>query len=51
VLPLTHLIRIARTTFLSSPSWGVLQSFLWLAVVGACAFLAALHLMHRRLIK
>jgi lipooligosaccharide transport system permease protein len=51
LLPLTHTVKIARSLMLSRHDVGLLGSLLWMGVVALVAFLLALYLMQRRLIK
>jgi lipooligosaccharide transport system permease protein len=51
LLPLSHVVRILRATFLGRIHPGLLWDLGWLIVVGAGAFLLSIRLMRRRLIK
>lgn len=51
LLPLTHMVKIARSLMLSRHDTGVLGSLLWIVVVALITFPLALYLMQRRLIK
>jgi ABC-type polysaccharide/polyol phosphate export permease len=51
ILPLTHVVRINRGFILGHPHVGLLYSLAWIVVVGTVAFLLAIALMKRRLIR
>jgi lipooligosaccharide transport system permease protein len=50
VLPLTHVVKIARMLTLSQVNFGILMSLAWIIVVAAVAFILAVNLMKKRLI-
>ena len=51
VLPLTHVVRIARGLTLGTPDLILLLSLLWMLGVSVLAFILAINLMRRRLIQ
>ena len=51
LLPLTHVVRIARGLTLGAPEGNLLLSFLWMLGVSAVTFVLAINLMRRRLIQ
>jgi lipooligosaccharide transport system permease protein len=50
VLPLTHVVKIARMLTLSQVNAGILVSLAWITAVAAVAFILAVNLMKKRLI-
>jgi lipooligosaccharide transport system permease protein len=51
ILPLSHIVRVNRALVLNRLHPGLLLSIAWLALMAIVAFLLALRLMRRRLIK
>jgi lipooligosaccharide transport system permease protein len=51
ILPLTHVVIINRSFILGHPNLSLLYSLAWILGVGTVAFLLAIALMKRRLIK
>ncbi len=51
VLPLTHVVRIARALTLGAPDLTLLLSLLWILGVSVLTFILAINLMRRRLIQ
>jgi len=50
-LPLTHVVKIARSLTLGAPEANLLLSFTWIAVVSTISSILAINLMRRRLIQ
>jgi lipooligosaccharide transport system permease protein len=50
VLPLTHVVKIARMLTLSQVNFGILASLAWITAVSLVAFVLAVNLMKKRLI-
>ncbi len=51
VLPLTHVVKIARGLTLGAPETSLVLSFLWITVVSVITSILAINLMRRRLIQ
>jgi lipooligosaccharide transport system permease protein len=51
LLPLTHVVRIARGLTLGAPEGSLLLSFFWMLAVSAVTFILAINSMRRRLIQ
>jgi lipooligosaccharide transport system permease protein len=51
LLPLTHVVRIARGLTLGVPEGSLVLSFLWMLAVSGITFILAINLMRRRLIQ